>query len=231
MSGYFSFGKKTITDFSEETIDKMYDNGYVFTRLGKGIMNQTRSLRIDLSKFELTSENRRVWRKTNEVKAEGWSLPFAPENYDWSIQKLAKDFYTSKFGAGTFSANKVKTLLTDKEQSNFNFILSYQNDGEEGYFGYAICYKNCSLLHYAFPFYDFLKYSNNYGMSMMINAIIWAKCSEKEYVYLGGITRPADIYKLQFQGLEWFDGKQWQIDLDEAKKLIGELKVTPITEE
>ena len=48
---YLKWEEKTIDDFSEKNIESTYNNGYVFTRVGKGVMNQTRSLRIDLGKF------------------------------------------------------------------------------------------------------------------------------------------------------------------------------------
>ena len=81
-------------------------------------MYQTRSLRIDLKKFELSSENRRVLKKTEDLRLKIEDLPI--KNYDWKIGKMAKNFYETKFGKGTFSANKVKELLTDNKKSNFN---------------------------------------------------------------------------------------------------------------
>lgn len=56
---------------------------------------------------------------------------------------------------------------------------------------------------------------------MMLKAIVWAKENTKQYIYLGSFQRPTDIYKLQFSGLEWFDGNVWQQDTD---KLKDELK-------
>ena len=53
----------------------MYDNGYAFTRLGRGVMVQTRSVRIDLAKFSLTSENRRILKKNERLKSEAVPLP------------------------------------------------------------------------------------------------------------------------------------------------------------
>ena len=52
---YLTWAEKTITDFSDANINSLYNEGYVFTRIGKGVMQQTRSVRIDLSKFELSS--------------------------------------------------------------------------------------------------------------------------------------------------------------------------------
>ena len=105
MPNYLAWKKQTLNDVSEKNITAHYDAGFVFTRRGKGEMDQTRSVRIDLSKFILSSENRRILKKTDEIMLETIPLPYS--DYHWSIGKLAKDFYTTKFGDGTFSANKV----------------------------------------------------------------------------------------------------------------------------
>lgn len=212
---HLHWNEQTITDFSNANITALYHEGYVFTRLGKGVMQQTRSLRVDLGKFELTSENRRILRKTQNLKPITYNLPI--KNYDWRIAKLAKDFYDTKFGPGTMSANKVKELLTDEKKSNFNLLLTYSiNDP----ISYAICYENNDLLHYAYPFYELriMNYElSNLGMGMMLKSIIHAQEAEKKYCYLGSATRPADTYKLQFAGLEWWDGKSWETDIQLLK--------------
>ena len=120
---YLSWNNKTITDFSDKNITSLYCEGYLFTREGKGQMYQTRSLRIDLNKFEPSSENKRVLRKNEAVELTISPLPYA--NYHWSIGKLGKDFYETKFGLKTFSANKIKELLTDENKSNFNKLFIY----------------------------------------------------------------------------------------------------------
>lgn len=214
---YLHWNQTTITDFSEESIAQMYDEGYVFTRLGKGVMQQTRSARVDLAKFELSSENRRVMGKVADLKLEVVKLPF--EDYDWSIGKLAKDFYETKFGKGIMSAQKVKEMLTEPESSNFNALL------EIGSQGYAVCYAAKSFLHYSYPFYDLEASPKDMGLGMMLRAIEYAKKAGMRYIYLGSLQRPRDTYKLQFKGLEWFDGKIWQTDLEAVKKLLISAKI------
>ena len=89
---YLHWNEITITDFSEKNVADMYDRGYVFTRIGKGVMHQTRSVRIDLGRFALSSENRRVLKKTENILGpEPVGLPVS--SYDFKIAKLAKDFY------------------------------------------------------------------------------------------------------------------------------------------
>ncbi|HAT03247.1 MAG TPA: hypothetical protein DCS29_00510 [Candidatus Magasanikbacteria bacterium] len=218
MNQYLKWDEQTITDFSDNTINRLYHDGYVFTRKEKGVMNQTRSVRIDLNKFKLSSENRRILRKTKDLVLSDKQLP--TNNYHWSIGKMAKDFYTTKFGDGTFSANKVKELLTT--EYNFNTLFSYSLGSET--IGYAICYENNNILHYSYPFYDLLPKTYNLipnlGMSMMLHTILYAQENNKKYMYLGSASRPTDVYKLQFAGLEWFDGKVWQTDIEELKNIL-----------
>lgn len=244
---YLKWDEKKITNFGNENINAMYDRGFVFTRKGNGIMNQTRSVRIDLSKFELSSENRRISKKTDGLRLTAYDLPY--QNYDWEIGKMAKDFYDEKFGEGTFSANKIKELLTT-EGGNFNKLLiyfsPYQGESEgvvkksnnggskdpsqppllgEEIVGYCITRESDKILHYSYPFYNLKpkthKLTPNIGMGMMLRAIEYEKEKNKKYIYLGSAQRPTDTYKLQFKGLEWFDKDNgWSDKLEELKSIL-----------
>ena len=215
MDSYLSWKEKIITDFSLENIYTLYNEGFVFTRLGKGETTQTRSVRINLKKFELSSENKRILRKTEDVKFDIISLPHP--DYDWHIHKLGVDFYTKKFGEKTFSANKIKELLTS-EKSNFNLLLEYKYNNIA--VGYCICYQDKNILHYAYPFYDLETEINNLGIGMMTKAIVWAKEKGLEYIYLGSAKDSKALYKFQFAGVEWFDGKEWKQNTNELKNIL-----------
>ena len=217
MTNYLNWKQETITNMSVEHITNMYNQGFVFTRRGKGAMDQTRSMRIDLSQFELTSENKRILRKTEDISLSIYTIPYS--DYHWSIGKLAKDFYETKFGKGTFSANAVKKCLTNVEETNFTTLLVYKKD--DTVIGYAVSYENTDILHYSYPFYVLDFPNNNIGMGMMVKAIVHAKETGKKYIYLGSAQRESDIYKLQFKGLEWFTGKIWHDDLEALKRILG----------
>ena len=119
--------------------------------------------------------------------------------------------------------------MTEPEKSNFNSLLTYstaipttkEESLSQSPIGYAICYQNSEILHYCYPFYKLgTKNSElppNLGLGMMLKAILWAKEQNKKYFYLGSFQRPTDTYKLQFAGLEWWDGKKWKTDLEEIK--------------
>ncbi|MES2216153.1 MAG: hypothetical protein V4481_02560 [Patescibacteria group bacterium] len=214
---YLSWNEQTVIDFSDTNITSLYDKGYVFTRKGLGIMNQTRSVRIDLSKFNLSSENKRILKKTVDIIFESTTLPYS--EYTFVIGKLAKDFYATKFGPGTMSAQKIKEIFTDQSQSNFNLLLKYTVSKSEDR-GFAVCYKNSQIMHYSYPFYDLEKSPKEMGMGMMVRAVQYAKDAGLQYIYLGSLQRPSDTYKFQFEGMEWFDGKEWSADMEKVKEIL-----------
>ncbi len=239
---YLSWNQQTITDLSNKNINALYNEGYVFTRLGKGVMNQTRSVRVDLSKFKLSSENKRILKKTEGLKLETAPLPYT--EYDWTIGKMGKDFYEKKFAlnqtlrvGSVFTANKIKELMTDEAKSNFNLLLSFsvipaqagiqtttrldsRLHGNDKALGFVICRASDEILHYCYPFYDLDNAPKDTGLGMMTRAIVWAKENGKKYVYLGSFSRPTDTYKLQFEGIEWFDGKNWSKNINSLKNAL-----------
>ena len=218
IHNYLKWDEVSIDNFSDANIDNMYNSGYVFTRLGNGHMDQSRSLRIDLDKFELNSENRRILRKTDNINLRKEPLPYS--DYHWSIHKLGKEFY-DKFEEGLFSANKIKELFTDQKKSDFNIALIYSVEDKD--LGYCVAAETDNILHYSYPFYDRSNSPKNMGMGMMVRAIKYAKENNKKYIYLGSAQRPSDVYKLQFEGLEWFDKNHWSTDLDKLKNILENL--------
>lgn len=215
MNNYVKWDQKTLGNSSDEEIEMFYDNGFVFTRKLKGSMEQTRSLRIKLEEFEPSSENRRILRRNEKISLRVESLPLT--NYDFKIHKLAKDFYTQKFGAGTMSASKIKELLTNTQKSNLNKLFIYSLDRKD--IGYCICLETKNILHYSYPFYELEFDKAGFGIGMMTIAVKWAKENGKKYIYIGSYKDSSSKYKLQFKGIEWFDGKNWNEDLNKLKQL------------
>src|SRR3989338_8011483 len=208
---YLNWDTKIVTDFSDKNIENLYEEGYVFTRVGKGVMNKTRSFRIDLSKYEASSENRRILRKSEHLSLMIETIPY--DKYTWQIGRLDKKFY-EKFGDRVFTANKIREVLTDEKKSNWNRLSVFVDVRDRLAVGFAISLKTENLIHYSYPFYILDQRESSRGLCMMTMDIEWAKTSEKKYIYLGSLQRPSDSYKLQFAGGEWFDGKKWRSDYE-----------------
>lgn len=217
MESYLCWDQKTVSEVDDTTFAYWYEKGYLATRVGRGILQQTRSIRIDLSVFRLSSENRRVLSKNNNRTCAFHPIPY--ELYHWRIHKMGKEFYEKKFGKNTFSAQKIKELFTTAD-TNFNGVLRYTSDKDTEATGYCIVRVTPTFLHYAYPFYDPARKESTLGMGMMLQAILLAQKEKKQYVYLGSAQRTSDTYKLQFNGLEWFDGNCWQTNVDELKKVL-----------
>lgn len=206
---YKKYKEQTITDFSDEHIESMYDQGFVFTRLGRGVMHQIDSVRVDLEQFEMSSENRRIFKKSEGLEMSFKTLDsFA---YDWQIGKQAKDFYDTKFGAGIMSANKVREMFTDADKSNMNCAFVYVRPNHSNILenvGMCLAVETQHLVHYSYPFYDLDIDMPNAGMTMMLRAVVWAQEQSKKHIYLGSDKR----YKHQFKGLKVFNPEDgWNI--------------------
>lgn len=200
-------------------IESYYDRGYVCTRLGKGILHQVRSVRVRLADFSPRSENRRILERSNGIFLDFYNLN--QFSYHWKIGKLAKDFYAAKFGSNILSANKIRELFTDTDKSNMNAVLVYSH--EKTPVGYCLSFETAHIIHYSYPFYqhpgfDPIEYKalmninapKVMGIAMMTKAVMWAKEQKKQYIYLGSVQDEKSLYKFQFKGVEWFDGRVWK---------------------
>lgn len=215
---YHKDDEQNITDFSESNIESMYDKGYKFTRLSRGNMQSTKNLRVNLSNFYIFTKNKRIISKYPNLKVEFRSLPLT--DYNYTLGKLAKDFYDTKFGKGVFSTIKIKELLTSNT-SNFNSLAVFSLDGKE--VGYCIVYKSSNIIHYCYPFYDLSFEASYLGLAMMTKVITEAKDMGLKYVYLGGANASKDTYKLQFKGLEWWNIDKWSNDIEALKEIIKDV--------
>jgi arginyl-tRNA--protein-N-Asp/Glu arginylyltransferase len=214
---YLSWKQVTRPNATEAEIETLYNDGFVATRLGRGVFDQTRSFRIALQNFSLSSENRRILKKTGGLSLEIFPLPYS--QYTWEIGKLGKDFYDTKFGPGTMSANKIKEILTDTSASSFTHLFIYSFEGNV--VGYCVALVTQNLVHYSYPFYALDTSLDSLGLGMMTRAIEWAQSVDKSHIYLGSLQRPTDTYKLQFEGGEWFDGTMWSTDTSSVKNILN----------
>lgn len=200
-------------DFDD--IEQIYDSGFLPTRIDKNIFNLCRSTRVLLNEFKLSSENRRILRKTEFLKLEMHSLKNF--SYDYKIGKMALDFYNTRFKKGVMSAQKIKWLF---KESFYNSVFVFFDKQNSLPIGYSLCYFGKNIIHYAHPFYKIEYFKNNIGMGMMLKSIIFAKEKNVKKIYLGTCYEESALYKTQFTGFEFFDGVSWNKDLNVLKERI-----------
>jgi len=197
----------------DEELNYIYNLGFLASRINKDFFYLARNLRVDLNKFKLTSENRRIKRKTEYIKFE--VIPMDQVRYLHSIGKLASDFY-KKF-KNNITANSIRKTILNKY---FTHLFVFMDSTNKHIFGYCIANIDDEIIHYAYPFYEIDYFEKNAGMGMMLKVLEYAHQLNKKYFYLGTIYTKESLYKLQFEGLEYFTGFKWSENLDELKNLI-----------
>lgn len=200
-----------------DSIADLYEKGFLPTRIHKDLFYLARSLRIDLAKFSPNTENRRIFRKTDYLSFE--IFPLNQYEYHYEIGKMAVDFSKARFHGTKFTQQSVKKLFTE---SSMTHVLEFTDKTTEKKIGYTLCLiEDKSILHYSYPFYNTSYFNKNLGMGMMLNAINHAKMNFMNHVYIGTCYTKESLYKLQFDGLEFFNGLKWDSDIVKLKNLIA----------
>jgi len=196
-----------------DDVAKIYEMGFLPMRSKKDVYYLCRSVRVNLAKFQPSSENRRILRKTENFQHELISLE--DFSYTPSVQKTCKDWFDQKFGKGKISTSAIRKIFTS---GIFTHVFVWKKDGQV--IGYAIGNFHEGFLHYAHVFLDPQFSKANLGARMMLEAVLWAKENDKKYIYLGtSYTRPS-LYKTQYNGVEFFNGSSWSDNIKELKYLI-----------
>lgn len=201
-----------------DSIDEIYNMGFLPSRSRLHLYYLSRSTRIDLERFNPSSENRRILRKTDYLTYEVIKLDSF--KYTYHIGKFGKDFYDQRFGKGTMSALRVKWLFTGGACSHV--FTYYDKSDKDKIIGYCPVVITDNILHYTYPFYDIAYFERNLGMGMMLSALLWAQKRKKTHIYLGTCYTESSLYKAQFNGFEYFNGYDWSSDIDQLKSFLRE---------
>jgi arginyl-tRNA--protein-N-Asp/Glu arginylyltransferase len=198
-----------------DSIEDIYENGFLQSRIDSRLFYLSRGIRIDVSQFELSSENRRINRKTEYLTYELSTID--KFEYDYPIGKMAIDFYKERFGEKTISAQKWKWIFTS---GVFTHVIIFKDNRTNEVIGYCPIIMTKSILHYAYPFYKTNYLSENLGIGMMQSAILHSKETGIRYAYLGTCYTHNSLYKTQFKGAQWFTGEVWSDDIQGLKLTI-----------
>lgn len=195
--------------------EKIYETGFLPIRSIPNVYYLARSLRVDLSRFELSSENRRILRKTEDF--ESGLVPLAKFEYTHQIQKFCIDYMVNKFGEKSMTAAGIRSIF---KSGIYNHVFVWRERKTQKEIGYAVCFVSSDLIQYAHAFYDLTYFQQSLGARMMLEVINWTKKSGKKYIYLGTCYEKSALYKTEFKGVEFFNGFRWSESLDELKELI-----------
>ena len=200
-----------------ETPGDLFQHGFLPSSRDLDRFYLCRQVRVDLRKFQPSSENRRILRKGDGVVAS--LLPRAEFDYTAQRRESYKTYADIKFGKDVMSYDRLDALFGGKITSHLLLFTDARTGAEVG--AATLYSEPGSLAYYYYAFYDLNYYSRNLGMHMMTAAVVFFAERGFPFIYLGSCYSANALYKTQFSGAEFFNGFRWSANLEELKYLIG----------
>jgi hypothetical protein len=175
-----------------------------------------RNLRIPLREWKPSSENRRILRKSTNLRLgliPKSSFPDTPERRARWIS-----YADERFGQGIMHAERLDRLMAGPVISH----LLQATDAETGAeLGTALLHLAAPrVAYYYYAFYDLTDRSRNLGISLMTRAAEFFAQAGYDHLYIGTCVTQKARYKLQFEPLEFFNGARWSRNMDELRHLL-----------
>lgn len=175
-----------------------------------------RQLRVPLGEWKPSSENRRVLRKMNPLKAE--LVPRA--KFDYSARRRAAwlEFSEARFGVGVMPPERLDRLLGGQVVTH---LLHFTDPATGDDVGTVLMYlQSPRVAYYYYAFYSLVPEWKSVGMGMMTWAVAHFAAAGWQHLHLGTCYAEKALYKAQFEPLEFFNGFRWSRSLDELRHLI-----------
>lgn len=187
------------------SIEDNYQNGFLPQRNQKDLFYQDEnySSRSNLNKFKISSENKRIFKKTENFTFK--KLLLSEFDYNPQIQKQIVGWVRKL--DWEFPASSIKTIFTDHI---FNYLYIFY-DEKQHECAYSICYFSKTISHIAYVFYD-PKYAHQDLPIRLSLQVIKDSFDEKlNYCYLGRFNPETKLgyYKRNFPNFEYFVNGQW----------------------
>ncbi len=186
-------------------------------RIEGDIFYLARSLRVNLSNFEDTSENRRVARLVEPLEIQLNVIEKADFDLNNDVfLNFCKNYISERIGDESMSFERLQFILNKETTTHF-----FEFKNQEKILGYVLACMEGEMLHYWFAFFDtdYMR-SHSLGKWMMWRVIRWAKENGLKNAYLGTAYKTSALYKIRdHKGLEFFDGSHWNNDMKKLKTL------------
>lgn len=173
----------------DQPIETNYNNGYLPQRNSADLFYQESSCRSNLANFILSSENRRIIRKTDQFTFT--KIPLKDFSYTPEVQKQINQWI--KQLGWDFPISSVKTIFT---KHIFNYLYVWKLD--EKIVAYSICYFSESISHIAYVFYDPQYSHSDLPIRLVLQTIVDSRELGLKYCYLGRFSN----YKRNMPGFE-----------------------------
>lgn len=186
-------------------LDAVYQSGLLPQRNNKKYFYQDSSSRSNLTTASLSSENRRILKKTQKFKYK--IEPLNKFNFDTQVLKTCLKW--SKQLDWKFPGSSIKTIFTEHL---FNYVYVWTENNQ--IIAYSICLFEKAFSHIAYVFYDPFYTKTDLPIRLSLQVIIDSIDRNLLFCYLGRFDPilKTGFYKRNFPNFEIYDykNKTWQ---------------------
>ena len=198
-----------------ETPADLFNAGFLPSSRNLDRFYLCRQVRVNLPKYQPSSENRRILRKGEGVTAT--LIPRCEFEYTSVRREFCKRYADAKFGSDVMSYERLDSLFNSPITSH---VLRFA-DATGGEIGLATLYlEPPALAYYYYAFYDAGHAVRSLGMFMMTTAVTLLAERGFRFLHLGSCYSQNALYKTQFAGAEFFNGFRWSENLAELKFIL-----------
>jgi len=198
-----------------ETPGDFFNHGFLPSSRELDRFYLCRQVRVNLRKYQPSSENRRILRKGEDFKVT--LVTRAEFDYNLRRRDFCKAYADLKFGLGVMTPERLDSLFNSRITSH---LLVFQDAKSSEEIGTVTLFVEGKLAYYYYAFYDLKERSRNLGMFMMTSAVEFFARQGFDFLYLGSCYSQNALYKTQFAGFEFFNGVGWSDNLEELKYLV-----------
>ena len=172
-----------------------------------------RQVRVPLPGFQPNSENRRILRRGEGIRAELLSKDEFQATED-RIQFCHS--YASRKWSTPPTRERIERLFRNPITSH---IALFRDAGDQEV-GLVTLLESNGTWFYSNAFYELDHRFRSLGAYLMTETIRQLSLRDGTHLHLGTCYSRAALYKTQFPGVEFFNGFRWSADLEELKYMI-----------
>ncbi len=222
----FSYAHYAILENLKD-LSEIYEGGYLPYTGSPDLENHfyfCRSARINLEKFKQNSENKRVLKKQTKIFTKKFFANFQtiPKELGAKVFEMYLNYFHKIHGEKVMGKKRLELILNSQYQNKNVLYFEKTESDEEVLVGGMIMVTDLKKqnMHVWYLGYEQEYKNTGFGIWMFLEQIEAAKNEGYKYFYLGTCYGEKAKYKLNFEGLEYFDGNVWVCDIKRLKELI-----------
>lgn len=204
---------------ADEAVAPVYEAGFLPASSDPSVHNRfymARSIRVPLSLFAPTSENRRILKKFDGQFTVDRLERAALKEHE-TFKECFLSYFADRHGQSVMSQERLAGIL---ETALPLHGIHYSKDGTP--VAYVLEVQEGAVTHYWFSCYDTSYAGSSLGMWLMLDAVRRAKDAGYTHLYLGTAYGEKGRYKMNITPLEYWDGTNWNTDMKRLKELVAD---------